>query len=99
MPEVEARDDPELQSEEKEVIVRWSRDEDRVTILAEQSTVVEWLHEHPEYRVKETRSKDGVLHATRGTLPVGCVKFSGESRNTDVTSRVLGRLPEEDTDE
>jgi hypothetical protein len=93
--EVRARDDPDLAPAEKEVIVRWARDEDRARIFAEQSTVLEWLHRHPEYRVEATRSEDGVLYSTEGTLPVGCVKFSGTSRRSDATSRVLGRLPEE----
>jgi len=96
MPELEARDDPDLWPAEKEVIVRWARDEDRARIFAEQSTVVEWLHRHPEYRVVETRTgENGVLHSTRGTLPVGCLKFSGTSRSSNATARVLGRLPEE----
>lgn len=93
--EVEARDDPDLRPAEKEVIVRWARDEDRARIFAEQSTVVEWLHRHPEYRVEATRSEDGVLYSTKGTLPVGCLKFSGTSRSSDATGQVLGRLPEE----
>ena len=96
MPELEARDDPDLEPAEKEVIVRWARGEERARIFAEQSTVVEWLHRHPEYRVEATRTgENGVLYSTKGTLPVGCLKFSGSSRNSDATSRVLGRLPEE----
>jgi hypothetical protein len=96
MPEVEARDDPDLAPAEKEVIVRWARGEERARIFAEQSTVVAWLHRHPEYQVLETRTgEDGVLHRTKGSLPVGCLKLSGSSRSSDATSRVLGRLPEE----
>ena len=90
MPDV--KEDPDLSPEEKEVIIRFSRAEKRMTVHAEQHSVVRWLHEHPEYQVEETRSKNGTLHATTGTLPVGCLKLSGSSRKSNATSRVLGSL-------
>ena len=92
---VNVADDPKLQPEEKEVILRWSRADDRVSIHAEQSTVVKWLLRHPEFSEEWRREKDGVLHAISGTLPVGAMKLSGNPRKSNNTASVLGKFPED----
>lgn len=95
--EIEVREDPALQPEEKETIIRWANDEDRATIHSEQATVVKWLYSHPEYREENRRVSSGELHATTGTLPVGALKLSGYPRQSNYTSGVLGTL-ERDTE-
>jgi len=88
----DVKEDPKLNPEEKEVIIRFDKTEERMTVHAEQSAVVRWLHEHPEYQVEETRSESGTLHATTGTLPVGCLKLSGSSRKSNGVGQVTGVL-------
>lgn len=89
----EVRDDPELLPEEKEVIIRWSRADDRVSIHAEQSTVVRWLVDHPEFSEESRREENGAVYAVSGTLPVGALKLSGNPRQSNDTASVLGVLP------
>lgn len=96
MPEVEIADDPDLLPEEKEIMVRWARCDDRLTVHAEQSTAVKWLLEHPEFQQDRRRVKNGVVHAVSGTLPVGVLNLSGTSRQSSYTSDVLGVLPDDE---
>lgn len=96
MPELEIRDDPSLSPEEKEVMVRFSRADDHLTIHAEQGTVIKWLLGHPDFTPTNRRVRNGTLHAISGTLPVGALKLSGKPRQSNQTSHILGELPEEE---
>lgn len=86
-------DDPALTPEEKETLISFSRADDRATIHSEQAVVVKWLLRHPEYEEDNRRERDGTIHATTGTLPVGCLKLQGNSRSSHTPGRVLGKLP------
>lgn len=90
MPDV--KEDPKLKPEEKEVIIRFSKSKERMTVHGEQSSVVRWLHEHPEYQAEETGAGGGTLHATTRTLPIGCLKLSGSSRKSNGVGQVTGVL-------
>lgn len=94
--DVGVRDDPDLTSAEKETLIHWSRDDERLRIHSEQAVVVKWLVRHPQFRERDRRVKDGVLHAVTGTLPVGALKLSGSPRKSNQPGRVLGKLPGDD---
>lgn len=90
---VSVAEDPELKPEEKETLIGFSKADERLRIHSEQAAVVRWLLQHPEYREESRRRSDGQQHATTGTLPVGCLKLSGESRSSSRPSDVTGSLP------
>lgn len=87
-------EDPELTPTEKETTIRFAKDEDRLTIHSEQTAVVRWLLDHPEFREQRRRVEGGTVHAVTGRLPVGCLKLSGSSRQANTPSSVTGTLPD-----
>jgi hypothetical protein len=91
--------DPELSPIERETMIRWSAADDRAHVASEEPAVIRWLLEHPEYEEIRSRSDSEGQTFSKGRLPVGCVKLSGESRSDNRHSRVLGQLPEDSADE
>ena len=91
---VDVAEDDVLRPEEKEVIIRWAKDEDRLSVHSEHASVTRWLMEHPDFEVVERREKDGALCAVRGELPVGALNLSGRPRKSNQTARVLGKFPD-----
>lgn len=91
----EYRDDPTLGPGEKEITMRFARDEDRVTITAEITSWVRWLDHHPEFNETWRRETDGVVHAVSGTLPLGVLQLSGNPRKSTEPASPLGKLPTE----
>lgn len=87
-------DDPNLSAVEKEVSLTFSRDEDRLRIHSEISSVTKWLDNHPEFSERFRRETDGAVYAINGTLPVGCLSLKGTSRKSQQPSAVTGVLPE-----
>ena len=88
-------EDAALLPAEKEVIVRFAKDEDRMTVHAEQRSFMKWLIAHPDFELTGKRVSDGVVHAVTGTIPVGVLNLSGNPRKSDQPARALGKLPEE----
>ena len=94
MSDLEFRDDPNMNTHEKEVSINVSRVGDRFNIHSEISTVTKWLFNHPEFVETHRRESQGVVYAISGTLPMGVLKLSGSSRKDHTMSAVLGQLPE-----
>jgi len=95
MTETKISEDPDLTPKEKETIIRFANDEDRLHIHSEQAAVIRWLLAHPEYREDRRRVTNGQQHATTGTLPVGALSLKGQSRKSSRPSDVTGVLPDE----
>lgn len=91
--------DPGLSAIERETVIHWSAADDMAHVASEEPAVIRWLLDHPEYEETRSRSDSDGQTFSKGRLPVGCVKLSGESRSDNRHSRVLGQLPEVPTDE
>jgi len=91
--------DPDLSPEERETVIQWADDEDRLHIFTEMAAIGRWLHKHPDAEVTSTREKDGQIVATVARLTVGALKLSGHPRKSTTPSSVTGTLPDGDSDE
>jgi hypothetical protein len=92
MNKLDVREDPKLTPAEKETTIRSANDQDRLYITSEQSSVVRWLRDHPQFTEEGRRVVEGSLVAIDGTLPVGCLLLKGRARKDSTTSGFLGSL-------
>jgi hypothetical protein len=92
---IEVRADPDLGTMEKETVIRFANDQDRLRIHSEQASVVRWLLGNPDYEEKNRREHDGTVYATTGTLSLGALKLSGDRKQTTPSS-VVGGYPGDD---
>ena len=105
------REDPVLEPEEKEFIVRGTKADDEMQVYTEIASLMRRLLTHPEFRLQDVRDLNGrrlspeeytgeTVTGVRGRIPVGCLKVGASSRSTsrhaDVVSRGNGR--DEDSD-
>lgn len=106
------REDPALEPEEKECIIRSTKADDEMEVYTEIGSVMRRLLTHPEFIRQEIRDLNGnrlspeeytgeTVTGVGGRIPVGCLKVGASSRSTshhaDVVSRGNGR--DEDSDQ
>lgn len=89
------REDPDLGPRDKETIVRFGKDQERMTVFSEEKGVMNRLLHHPHFEEVDRRTHEGAVVALRGTLPVACLSIKGVPRQNTQHARVVseGVLP------
>jgi len=84
-------EDSELTPEEKEVAVRFSKDNgESVVIHSEIASVTRALRKRDDYDERRARrNDDGEIVSTTGTLPLGVLKIQQNARKHGSFSRVV----------
>jgi hypothetical protein len=96
MTDVEA--DPELAPEEKELIIRVNKGEDRITVYSEIPSTVRHLLNRRDFEKSDVRTVDGSVVAVRGTLPMGVLKIQRSEREYGSYSKIITEHEDGDFD-
>lgn len=81
--------DPALAPEEKELIIRVNKGEDRITVYSEIPSTVRHLLNRTDFEKCDVRTVDGSIVAVRGTLPLGVLKIQRSEREYGSYSKII----------
>lgn len=99
-----AADDPQLSPCEKETVVRFARDEDRVTVYTTEAGLGRRLLKHPHTEARGVTIADGSARpevpvedldgtedvvAVRATAPVGLLQIKASPRRSDQHAEIV----------
>lgn len=87
--DIEARDNPDLLPQEKEVTIRFARDSDRFHVCSDVGSVTNRLLNHPDFEEESRRTIDGDVVQVSGTLPVAVLSIKSKQRSTNNLGQVV----------
>lgn len=87
--ETTIREDPDLAPEEKELTIRGAKDQERLRVHSDLSTVTKYLLRHPSADILDKRTKDGDVVSVEAEIPVGLLGLSNKPRASDYYSGVV----------
>lgn len=84
-------EDSRLTPPEKETIVQFTKDDDRINIFTQEGGLMYRLLNHPEFSVNDSRcvERDGNVVGVDGTLPVECLTMKVGPRKDSGHSRII----------
>jgi hypothetical protein len=91
MSETKVSDPPELAPEEKEVTIRFARDQEAYRIHSEIGSVTRKLINHPDFSEDSRSTTDGVVVSVSGTLPLGTLSVKSKARQSNNISQVISQ--------
>ena len=83
------QEDPDLESMEKETIIRFANDEDTATIFSESNGIMRRLLQHPHADVTPERTVGDKTVAVKGEIPVDMLKIGSTPRSSGSRSEVV----------
>lgn len=86
---MDARDNPGLLPEEKEVTIRLARDSERFHICSDVGSVTNRLLHHPDFEEKSRQVENGNVVQVSGTLPVGALSIKSKPRESDNLGQIV----------
>ena len=85
------KEDPRLESSEKELTLRTASDRDRFTLHADQRGAIRRVMRHPHIQVESCNVHEGQITSVRATLPRGLVLIKGEPREESGMASIIAQ--------
>jgi hypothetical protein len=93
------KEDPRLQSSEKELILRTANNQDHFTLHANQAGVIRRAMRHPHVRIDRHNVREESITSVRATLPVGLVLLKGKPRKASGPASIIAQSGLKDTED
>jgi hypothetical protein len=91
------KEDPRLQSCEKELILRTANDQDHFTLDVNQAGVIRRAMRHPHIEIQGHNVHQGSITGARATLPRGLVLLKGKPRKASGPASIIAQSGLKDT--